>query len=79
MRLASVQPGDIVEADVRGRRFHAIVLGRPARTELAVDPITAGISYRRVTSRQVLQHWRRSRASVAARHESYDTTEALSA
>jgi hypothetical protein len=38
MTLGGVCPGDIVLADVKGRRFYAIVIARRER-ELQVEPI----------------------------------------
>lgn len=66
MRLSSVQIGDIVECDVRGRRFHAFVVEREAASpssgapELAIRPMSSAISYRHVTARQVIGHWRKA-------------------
>ena len=48
--------------DVRGTRFHAYVQARENRG-LAVRTIERGISYRHVTARQVVAHWRRSKQS----------------
>jgi hypothetical protein len=77
MRLAGIKAGDVVLCDVRGRRFYAIAVvdGDYASApivdpqkphggggELAVDPITSGVTYRRVSARQVIAHWRRARA-----------------
>lgn len=67
MRLANVRAGDIVQVDVKGRRFYALAEadGAGAR-ELPVRPITPGITYRRATSRQVIAHWRKSRSYTQA-------------
>jgi hypothetical protein len=62
MSLAGVREGDIVECDIRGRVFHAIVL-RKERGKLGIRPITAGITYTTVTATQVVAHFRRSKAS----------------
>jgi hypothetical protein len=59
MRLSAVSPGDIVECDVRGRRFYAFVT-RVAGSEAEVNPFHAAITYRHVTARQVIQHWRKA-------------------
>jgi hypothetical protein len=61
MTLAGVRPGDIVLADRKGRRFYAIVVARHER-ELEVEPIDRRVTYRRVKAREVLGHWRKSRA-----------------
>ena len=59
-----VAPGDIVEIDKKGRRFHALVeaLEQSAsggRFELALRPLARGVSYRRATVREVVGVWRR--------------------
>jgi hypothetical protein len=61
-----IAPGDIVEVDRKGRRFHALVTGLEqldsGRFELDVRPIDSRISYRRATVRQVLTVYRRAPA-----------------
>ena len=57
-------PGDIVEVDKKGRRFHALVetLEQSAsggRFELELRPLHRGVSYRRATVREVIGVWRR--------------------
>jgi len=57
-------PGDIVEIDKKGRRFHALIeaLEQSAsggRFELALRPLARGVSYRRATVREVVGVWRR--------------------
>lgn len=76
MNVTGVRAGDIVECDVRGRRFFALVGEKveptgagPALTTLHIRPITAGITHRSVTSRQVIGHYRRSKTSARAREE----------
>lgn len=59
MRLANVHPGDIVECDVKGRRFHAVVQAKNGR-ELGVLPLTRGVSYRTAKATDVVAHWRRT-------------------
>jgi hypothetical protein len=61
MTLGGVNPGDIVLADRKGRRFYAVVTERRER-ELEVEPIDRRISYRTVKAREVLGIWRKSRA-----------------
>ena len=58
-------PGDIVEVDKKGRRFHALVeaLEQSAsggRFELELRPLHRGVSYRRATVREVIGVWRRA-------------------
>jgi hypothetical protein len=67
-RLTSkgIAPGDIVEVDRKGRRFHAVVTGieqlDSGRFELELRPIDSRISYRRATVRQVVTVYRRAAA-----------------
>jgi SOS-response transcriptional repressor LexA len=56
MRTASAKPGDIVRADVKGRRFHAYVVERNGQS-MTVQPIESNISYRSLTTRQVIGVW----------------------
>lgn len=60
MRLSGVRVGDIVQCDVKGRRFHAEVTAVPPEGDLQVRPLTPAVTYRHVTSRQVLEHWRKT-------------------
>ena len=64
MTLGGVNPGDIVLADVKGRRFYAIVIARRLRV-LVVEPIDRRVSYRRVKAREVLGLWRKGRGRAA--------------
>ena len=61
-----IAPGDIVEVDRKGRRFHALVTGieqlDSGRFELDLRPIDSRISYRRATVRQVVAVYRRAPA-----------------
>jgi hypothetical protein len=65
-----IAPGDIVEIDRKGRRFHAVVAGleqrESGRFELEVRPIDSRISYRRATVREVVAVWRRAAGRPAA-------------
>lgn len=64
MNLAGIRGGDIVCCDVRGDRFYAVVKGRAAESRLPVSSLTGRpIPALRVTARQVVGHWRRSKAS----------------
>lgn len=58
MNISSVQVGDMIQADVKGRIFHAIVVEVGA--DLEVDPIERGVTWRHITSRQVIGHWRKA-------------------
>jgi hypothetical protein len=59
-----IGPGDIVEIDKRGRRFHALVMElsqlESGRFELAVHPLDSRISWRTATVREVVEVWRRA-------------------
>lgn len=62
MTLTSVRPGDIVRCDVRGQVFYAEVMAKEVALEIM--PIGPGtITYRTVTARQVVAHYRKSRSS----------------
>ncbi len=61
MTLGGVNPGDIVLADRKGRRFYAVVTERRGR-ELEVEPIDRRVTYHHVKAREVIGIWRKSRA-----------------
>ena len=60
-----IGPGDIVEVDKKGRRFHALVVELEqvdsGRFHLKVRPLDSRISYRQATVREVIGVWRRAR------------------
>jgi hypothetical protein len=56
MRLEGIHTGDIVEVDLRGRRFHALVTGA-SPGGLAIQPIDRRINYYSCRSREVVGHW----------------------
>ncbi len=56
MRLEGIQPGDIVEVDHKGRRFHALVIGS-APGGLALAPTDRRVNYYSCRSREVIGHW----------------------
>jgi hypothetical protein len=66
-----IAPGDIVEIDRKGRRFHALVEGieqrESGRFELAVRPLDGRSTWRSATVREVVGVWRRARGSGALR------------
>ena len=62
MTLRGIRPGDIVQGDVRGSLFHAYV-DRVEGSEIAVSPISRNVTFRRLTSRQVIAHWRKATGS----------------
>jgi hypothetical protein len=59
-----IAPGDIVEVDKKGRRFHALVVevdqADSGRFHLSVRPLDSRISYRQATVREVVAVWRRA-------------------
>ena len=61
-----IAPGDIVEVDKKGRRFHAIVTsieqGDSGRFDLEFRPINRGITHRTATVREVVGVWRKRSA-----------------
>jgi hypothetical protein len=61
MKLNGVDVGDIIEADVQGRRFFAVVTGRDAEG-LRLRPITRE-TWRHVTARQVVGIYRKAKGS----------------
>jgi hypothetical protein len=66
MRLEGIQPGDIVEIDRGGRRFHALVAGS-APGGLSLAPLDRRIAYYSCRSREVVGHWaRRGRPRASA-------------
>lgn len=62
MTLNTVRVGDIVLCDVRGSRFYAEVTDK-GKGNLAIQPISKGVGFYSVTSRQVIGLWRKSKAS----------------
>jgi hypothetical protein len=58
-----IAPGDIVEVDKRGRRFHALVLElsqlETGRFELSVRPLDSRMSWRTASVREVVEVYRR--------------------
>jgi hypothetical protein len=56
VKLEGIEAGDVVEADVHGRRFLAIVVG-PAPDGLALRPIERSVNRYTCRSRQVIGHW----------------------
>ena len=59
-----IAPGDVVEVDRKGRRFHALVVSLEQRDsgrfELSLHPFDNRISYRSATVREVVGLWRRA-------------------
>jgi hypothetical protein len=61
-----IAPGDIVEIDRKGRRFHALVEAidqrETGRFDLDVRPLDGRSTWRTATVREVVGVWRRARA-----------------
>jgi hypothetical protein len=65
MRLQGIRAGDLVLCDVKGRRFHAEVTTTPTGAEIEVRPLLPAVTYRRVSSRSVIEHWRKAGRRVS--------------
>ena len=71
-RLSSkgIAPGDVVEVDKKGRRFHALVkaIEQDAKGyyHLELNPFDRRVSYRQATVREVVTVWRRVKTGPAA-------------
>jgi hypothetical protein len=71
-RLTSkgIAPGDIVEIDRKGRRFHALVerveQRDSGRFDLAVRPLDGRSTWRSATVRDVVGVWRRAKGGLGA-------------
>jgi hypothetical protein len=63
MRLRSVQPGDIVLANHKGRLFYARVSGHERSGVLRIEPIERNVTWRSVKAREVVEHWTRGGAA----------------
>jgi hypothetical protein len=64
----TIGPGDIVEVDKKGRRFHALVVeleqGDSGRFNLTLRPLDSRITYRTATVREVRDVWRKARTAA---------------
>jgi hypothetical protein len=67
MTTNNIKVGDIIEVDKRGRRFYAKVraVGVDVAPGAALEfqAISHGVSYRTCTSREVVGHYRASKAT----------------
>jgi hypothetical protein len=57
MRLRSVQPGDVVLVNHKGRVFYARVAGHERVGVLRIEPLERNVTYRSVKAREVVDHW----------------------
>lgn len=62
MNLSAIREGDLVLVDKRGAQFHAYVLERRPG-ELRVRAIERNTTWRAASAREVIAHWRKSKAS----------------
>jgi hypothetical protein len=60
MRVAPIQPGDVVEVDKKGRRIHGVVLAVEQDGEVRFEPLCRGVSWRSARPREVTRHWVRA-------------------
>lgn len=67
MNTAGIKSEDVVEVDIRGDRFMAVVTAKgkaeDARLkprEIMVRPVCTGRTIRIVTARQIVAHWRKA-------------------
>ena len=56
-RPMSYAAGDIVQASQRGRVFYARVTGVSPDGSLSVAPLDKAVRVRRITTREVTDHW----------------------
>jgi len=70
MRSMSIQPGDVVCANKRGRVFHAKVTSLEASGTLIVEPIERNISYRHLELSEITAHWAHNAPKVRAQRAS---------
>ena len=65
-----IAPGDIVEVDRKGRRFHALVTAieqrESGRFDLELRPLDGRSTWRSATVREVVAVWRKARPAAAA-------------
>ncbi len=64
MTVSSIHAADLVLVDKRGVRFHAEVLERHSG-QLRLRPLDRRITHHTATSREIIAHWRKSKASIA--------------
>ena len=63
MNITGIREQDIVEVDIRGLRFYAIVVQK-LKGKLEIEPLSKGISYRSATARQIVTRYRRCKNGV---------------
>jgi hypothetical protein len=64
MSLAGIRAGDVLCCDVRGDRFYAVAKAAATEGRVPIASLTGRpIPALRVSARQVVGHWRKSKAS----------------
>ena len=63
MDTSGVKAGDLVKCDVRGQQFIAEVKEK-GNGVLNVEPVVPSVSYRSAKPREVVAHYRKSKASI---------------
>ena len=64
MTARNIRRDDVIEVDIKGRRFRADVEDVDG-SALRIRPLTRNISYRHASARQVVRHWRLAGRSAA--------------
>jgi hypothetical protein len=62
MQIGGVRPGDVVKCERGGMQFFAEVVSKE-KGRLEIAPLQKHCTYREVTSRQVLAHYRKAKGS----------------
>jgi len=57
MRVAPIQPGDVIEVDKKGRKVHGLVLAVDRNGDVRFEPLCRGVSWRTARPREVVRHW----------------------
>ncbi|HEV2819167.1 MAG TPA: hypothetical protein VGW11_01535 [Solirubrobacteraceae bacterium] len=60
MRVAPIQPGDLIEVDKKGRRIFGLVLRVERSGDVRFEPLCPGVSWRSAPAREVTRHWRKA-------------------
>ena len=60
MRVAPIQPGDLIELDKKGRRIFGLVLRVERTGDVRFEPLCPGVSWRSASAREVTRHWRKA-------------------
>jgi len=63
MRKSAIKAGDVVECDVRGRRFYSLVEACGQDSDVVIRPLSHNVTYRQVSARQVITVFRKLKSS----------------